>query len=207
MVVVFDLGGTLMEFRGMPAVWVDFYKQGFEHVNQTFHLSLTEAEIDQSVEMMKFYNPRIHYREKEISPVEIFQQATGHWTHQIDLEKIIACFFDGMNLEAVIYDDSFRLLEKYRSEGAFLACLTDLPSGMPDDIFKKPLGKLIDQFDFYVSSQSCGYRKPNRFGLDEIAGHFHVDVTELLLIGDEEKDRQTAKNAGCAFQWIGEMLK
>ena len=30
MVVVFDLGGTLMEFKGMPPVWTDYYKNGFD---------------------------------------------------------------------------------------------------------------------------------------------------------------------------------
>lgn len=30
--IVFDLGGTLMQYAGMPHSWVDFYRQGFESV-------------------------------------------------------------------------------------------------------------------------------------------------------------------------------
>lgn len=205
MVVVFDLGGTLMEFRGMPSVWIDYYQTGFEQINEKFHLALTEEEINQSVEILKFYNPRINYRETEISPLELFKYATNHWDKKPDLQKLIECFFDGLHLEPVIYDFSFDLLEKYRSDGYSIACLTDLPCGMPDYLFKKALEGLLDKFDLYVSSQSCGYRKPNRFGLDYIADHFNVDVTELLFIGDEEKDKQTAKNAACKFKYIGDL--
>lgn len=207
MVVVFDLGGTLMEFKGMPPVWTDYYKSGFEYINNKFKLDLTEEEIDKSVDIMKSYNPRTSYREQEISPFEIFKNATDNWNSKIDLEKIVDSFFDGINLEPIIYDYSFDLLEKYKSDGYLIACLTDLPSGMPDYIFKKPLNKLIDKFDLYVSSQNCGYRKPNRFGLDYIADYFNIDVTKLLFIGDEEKDKQAAENAGCEFKFIEDVLK
>lgn len=29
-VIVFDLGGTLMEYEGMPHSWVDYYEQGIQ---------------------------------------------------------------------------------------------------------------------------------------------------------------------------------
>ena len=51
----------------------------------------------------------------------------------------------------------------------------------------------------YVSSASCGFRKPNCTGLRLIAEHFGVPITELVFAGDEEKDRKTAENAGCKF--------
>lgn len=201
-VVVFDLGGTLMEFKGMPPVWVDYYKIGFENINKKFELSLSKDKINKSVEIMKAYNPRVNYRENEIAPEIIFAEATNDWDIELDINEIIKCFFDGINLETIIYDYAFDMIECYRNKGYYIACLTDLPSGMPDYIFKKPLQKLIDKLDLYVSSQSCGYRKPNRFGLDYIASHFNIDVSDLLFIGDEEKDKQAAKNAGCKFAFI-----
>ena len=33
-VAVFDIGGTLMEYKGMPCVWVDYYENGFKHVRE-----------------------------------------------------------------------------------------------------------------------------------------------------------------------------
>lgn len=42
-VLVFDLGGTLMEYKGMPDSWIDYYKQGFETINSYYHCGVSEA--------------------------------------------------------------------------------------------------------------------------------------------------------------------
>lgn len=152
--VVFDLGGTLMEFKGMPPVWIDYYKTGFDSINAKYNLGLSGDDIEKSVELMKSYNPRVNYREIEIDATEIFINATAHWNTELDIVDVIECFFDGINLDTVIYDYAFEMLESYKSNGYKIACLTDLPNGMPDYIFKKPLKSLIDKLDLYVSSQS-----------------------------------------------------
>lgn len=205
-VVVFDLGGTLMEFKGMPPVWIDYYKTGFESVNKAFELKLSDEQINESVEIMKSYNPRVNYREKEISPTEIFTNCTVNWNTNIDVVDIINYFFEGINSNAIIYNYAFDMIDNFKSRGYKVACLTDLPIGMPDDVFKKTIQKLIDELDLYVSSQSCGYRKPNKFGLEYIANYFNVNVKDLLFIGDEEKDKLAAQNASCDFKFIGEII-
>jgi len=206
-VIVFDLGGTLMEFKGMLPVWIDYYKVGFDSINAKYNLGLTDNDIDKSVEIMKSFNPRVNYREKEIAPYDIFKEATADWNKELDINSMIESFFAGINLNTVIYDYTFALLEKYKSNDYNVAGLTDLPSGMPDYIFRKPLAKLIDKLDLYVSSQSCGYRKPNKFGLQYIADYFNADIKDIIFIGDEEKDKQAAQNAGCEFMFIEEMLE
>lgn len=205
-VIVFDLGGTLMEFSNMPPVWKDYYEIGFSNVNKKYNLGLSNDEIYKSSEIMKSYNPRVNYRETEIAPEIIFTDATSFWNSDIDINTIIKAFFDGINLDTIIYNYSFDLIEKYRNNGYKIACLTDLPNGMPDYLFKNPLKALIDKLDLYVSSQSCGYRKPNKFGLEYIADYFNSDIKNLLFIGDEEKDRHAAINAGCKFKFIGDIL-
>ncbi|MGN0515727.1 HAD family hydrolase, partial [Eubacterium sp.] len=179
---------------------------GFESVNSKFNLSLSNEEIEKSVEIIKSYNPRVNYREKEIEPCDIFKDAISHWNIEIEINRVIESFFEGIRLDAVIYDYAFDLIDSYKQDGYFVACLTDLPSGMPDYIFKKPLQMLIDKLDLYVSSQSCGYRKPNKFGLQYIADYFDVDVKSLLFIGDEKKDKLAAQNADCEFKCINELL-
>ena len=42
---VFDIGGTLMEYKGMPGVWVDYYENGFLHVCEKLLPQLTEKNI------------------------------------------------------------------------------------------------------------------------------------------------------------------
>ena len=61
-VIVFDLGGTLMEFAGMPLLWVDYYENGFKSIAENFQYNISKDDIDLSVKIMKSYNPRVNYR-------------------------------------------------------------------------------------------------------------------------------------------------
>ena len=77
--------------------------------------------------------------------------------------------------------------------------MTDLPSAIPDEIFRRDISELLGCFDYYVSSTVAGYRKPNCKGLQMISERFSFPITKLIFIGDEEKDRRTAINAHCKF--------
>lgn len=198
-VIVFDIGGTLMEYVGMPYSWVDYYKQGFDAVNEKYSLCATETDIEKSIEILKKYNPRVNYREVEYSPEFLFTKATEHWKKNIDLNAFIDTFFEGFNLKAIVYPDTVITLKKLKGMDCAIAALTDLPSSMPDELFKRDIPELLDLFDLYISSQISGFRKPNATGLKMISEHFGVDISELVFVGDEEKDRLTAVNAGCRF--------
>lgn len=131
-VVVFDLGGTLMQYVGMPYSWVDF-------------------------------------------------------------------FWDGLELKAEIYSDTIEVLSILKEKGYYLVALTDLPNAMPDEIFKSGISEMLKYLDYYVSSSVAGYRKPHNKGLQMISDKVGIPITELLFVGDEEKDRKTALNAKCKF--------
>lgn len=204
--VVFDLGGTLMEFKGMPPDWSRFYNTGFAGINQKYKLGLTNTEIQRSADIMASYNPRVTQRDIEIAPFVIFKESISDWANTPNVNDIIECFFDSLNLEVIIYDYALTLIENLRSDGYRIACLTDLPNGMPDYIFKEPIKELISKLDLYVSSENCGTRKPNPNGLIKIAEYFGIKTEEILFIGDEEKDKETAANAGCKFMFINELL-
>ena len=51
--VVFDLGGTLMEYKGMPLNWDEYYYRGFQNVNQLNELSLAEEDILNATKVLK----------------------------------------------------------------------------------------------------------------------------------------------------------
>ena len=197
--VVFDLGGTLMEYLGMPHNWSDYYRQGFERVNSNFSLNLTDEIIETSIEILKSYNARINYREIEYAPEYIFGEVMRDWNADISAADAISAFFEGMELRAEIYEDTIPCLTRLEEKGIKIAALTDLPTAMPDEMFKKDIDSLLGNLDLYVSSLSCGYRKPNKFGLAFIAERFGMKIEDLLFVGDEEKDRLTAQNAACAF--------
>ena len=196
-VIVFDLGGTLMEYEGMPHSWISYYEDCFNAVNSRFSLKLTGDDIRRSVEVLKEYNPRYKTREIEYSPEFLFQEATVHWNTDIALHDIITAFFSGMKLTAKIYDDTVPVVTKLRENGVKVAALTNLPSSMPDSLFKADISQILEILDLYVSSEICGYRKPNMAGLEYIAKHFDVSARDLIFVGDEKLDIDTAQNADC----------
>lgn len=197
--VAFDLGGTLMEYAGMPLSWSEYYKDGFQAINAHFGCAVDENAIAHSVEIMKNYNPRVSHRETELAPEYIFEKALAHWPCKPPAAECSQVFFEGIHLQPKIYPDTLPALQELQSSGIKTAALTDLPNAMPDSLFRKDITPILDHLDLYVSSASCGFRKPNRRGLQLIAESFSLPMSALLFVGDEEKDRQTAQNAGCRF--------
>ena len=43
-IIVFDLGGTLMQYVGMPYSWVDFYYKGFNAIIQKYDYNIKKEE-------------------------------------------------------------------------------------------------------------------------------------------------------------------
>lgn len=196
-VIVFDIGGTLMEYKNMPLSWLDFYKGGFRYVCNELSLNITEDDIAKSFEVLKSYNPRINPREVDVTHEVIFSEATAHWQGKFELSDVINKFYESMNLTACIYPETLDFLDKLKAEGYIIAALTDVAIGMPDELHKSYFPELLPYFDMYVSSITCGYRKPNPKGLSDIAENFGVAPSEMIMIGDEEKDIKTAKRFGC----------
>ena len=186
-----------MEYKNMPLSWLDFYKDGFRYVCSELSLNITENDIDKSFEVLKSYNPRINPREIDVTPEVIFSEATAHWQGKFELSDVINKFYESMNLTAYIYPETFDFLDKLRVKGYKIAALTDVAIGMPDELHMSYFPDLLPYFDMYVSSISCGYRKPNPKGLLDIAENFGVTSYEMIMIGDEEKDIKTAKRFGC----------
>lgn len=196
-VIVFDIGGTLMEYRDMPNMWADFYKPGFEYVRKNLGLDLTDEDLEKSVDILKSFNPKINYREIDYKPEKIFSDVTAHWKIEFDLKKVIDTFFSSMKLTPYIYPETIQFLKNLRDKGYIIATFTDVATGMPDELHKSCFEELLEYFDLYVSSISCGYRKPNPKALQDISAYFKASVERIVFIGDEEKDIATAKRFGC----------
>ena len=56
---------------------------------------------------------------------------------------------------------------------------------------------LLPYFDLYVSSLSCGYKKPNPKGLRDISEQLGIAPENMVMIGDTHRDVNAAKNIGC----------
>lgn len=197
--IVFDLGGTLMQYVGMPHSWADYYPQGFAAILEKFRCFVPQETVEASIEMLKDLNPRIHYRETEYSAESVFTKVLEAWHLDVPIQSCIEAFWSGLKLQAKIYPETIPVLQELREKGWVIAALTDLPSAMPDELFKRDISGLLEYFDYYVSSSVSGYRKPNGRGLQMISEKFTTPVTELLFVGDEEKDRETALRVDCQF--------
>ena len=206
-VVVFDLGGTLMQYVGMPHSWVEFYNQGFEAIIQNYSCDVSKEDVEKSLQMLKSFNPRVNYREVEYSADYIFSKVLEHWQIEVPIADCVKTFWSGLKLSAEIYPDTIPVLQALKEKGYRIATLTDLPSAMPDEVFKKDISELLGYFDYYVSSAIAGYRKPHIKGLQMIADKFGVPMPELVFVGDEEKDKKTASNANCKFVQIQRIEK
>lgn len=191
-----------MQYVGMPHSWVDFYYNGFETIIQKFKVHIPQKVVLQSVQMLKEFNPRVNYREIEYPAEYIFTKVLENWHIEIPIQSCIETFWSGLQLKAEIYSETTNVLQKLKKKGYAIAALTDLPSAMPDEIFKRDIPELMHYFDYYVSSSIAGYRKPNCRGLQMISEKYAIPITELFFVGDEEKDRKTAINANCKFVWI-----
>lgn len=196
-VIIFDLGCTLMKYKGIPDCWVDYYQTAFNHIKEKFNIILIDRDIKYSCEKLTQLNARINYRENEYTPEFVFNEATSHWKNNIPVETIIFEFFRGIKLVPMIYNDTLPCLDDLKRKGYKLSVLTDLPTGMPDYIMKRDFPQILEKIDLYVSSVSCGFRKPNKFGIEYIAKYFNVKSDDMIFIGDEQKDIKAAKNAEC----------
>lgn len=195
--IVFDVGGTLMTYKNMPNIWIEFYKSAFVFVKEKLDLEISDIDIEKSIEILRGYNPKVNYREKDISPEKIFTDATAHWSAEFKLSDVINTFFSSLKLEPYFFSESIQVLNKLKSDGYKIAVLTDVATGMPDELHKSYLTDLLPYFDLYVSSFSCGFRKPNPKGLIDIADYFGCNSDNIIFIGDEEKDIITAERFGC----------
>ena len=186
-----------MEYKGMHLSWVSYYKDSFDYVDRKLSLGLSEKQIDASIEIYKNYNPRIKPREAEIVPEKIFADITSGWNTDVPLKTVIDTFFESLNLEPIIYEDSIPALKQLRGKGLKIAALTDVATGMPDELHKNYVAPLLPYFDLYVSSLSCGFKKPNPKGLEDIARHFNAKPEEMLMVGDDRRDVEVARRFGC----------
>ncbi len=88
-------------------------------------------------------------------------------------------------------------LEKMKASGFRLACVTNKV-----ERFTLPLLKdtgLYDFFDIVLSGDSLPRKKPDPMPLLHACGHFGIEPSEMLLIGDSINDVQAARAAGCAI--------
>lgn len=196
--IIFDLGGTLINYEGIPLYWGDYYINAFENVKKNLTLDLSNKQIFESVEILKKYNPRLYPREIEYESEYIFSHVTQGWNiKENDIADIVKKFFAFFRKNVIVYPDTLEVLQWLKEQSYKTGILTDVPTGMSEELVDMDICSFKSMIDYCISSIKCGYRKPNKSGLNMLSKLLDTKVTNMIFIGDEEKDIFTAKNAGC----------
>lgn len=193
----FDLGGTLIEYVGLPLNWSDYYPSAFARVRSKLDLPLDDAAIASATATLTKYNARINPREVEYSSTHIFSEATATWdlnNHSAD--DVALCFYGFFQDKMEVYPDAQRILGKLTQQGVKIGVLTDLATGMPDEIAMQGVSALKCKIDHVLTSSAVGFRKPNLAGYVQLADKLGIKAPECVFVGDEEKDIMGANRAG-----------
>lgn len=195
--IIFDLGGTLIDYEGFPHYWGDYYQEALRKVSDKLSLNLTEEQIDIAVETLKKYNPRLYPREIEYTPRFIFKDVFNGWRlAENRFDTAIQVFFNFFQQNLIVYPETEKVLNDLKANGYKIGILTDVPTGMPTELIIQDISLFEDKVDYFLSSVDCGFRKPNKKGIEIIAQSFGVRTQNIAFVGNEIKDIEAAKNAG-----------
>ena len=98
-VAAFDIGGTLMEYKGMPGVWIDYYENGLRAIRDKMLPELTDSDIKAAVTILRGYNPTVKYREADYGYERIFSEILQEWKISgVDIRQLAFCFFESFDL-------------------------------------------------------------------------------------------------------------
>jgi len=112
------------------------------------------------------------------------------------INDIIFTFFKFFRKEVAVFPETIEILNYLKNKDFKVGVLSDVPTGMPGYLIREDMVHILPLIDYVVTSDECGYRKPNKAGLNLLSSEFGISISKLAFIGDEEKDIITARNAG-----------
>jgi len=194
--IVFDIGGTLVEYN-KPLNWSALYRPAWEHISKECDYNLTENDYQHIIFVLSEYNTRINPREYEVSSTQIFTGILGGVDIPMDdMEKVKHLFYSFFRREVSVYPEVEDTLAALVEKGILLGTLSDVAYGMDNQYVLEDIATLKQFITYPYTSNDVGYRKPNVKGLQFLADKMKVDISEILFVGDEEKDIICANNAG-----------
>lgn len=194
--VVFDIGRTLVGYN-KPLNWSGLYRPAIEHISNECSYNLEENDYQHAIEVLTKYNTRINPREYEVSSAQIFTEIINGINVPIgDLEQVKHLFYSFFRRDVTVYPEVENALAELVKRGIQLGTLSDVAYGMDNQYVLDDIVTLKQYIDYPYTSNDVGYRKPSIKGLQFLAEKMNVDISEIVFVGDEEKDMVCANNAG-----------
>jgi len=194
--VGFDIGHTLIDYNS-PLSWKSLYPDALRKIMGICQLNEQEELLDSAIAVLSKYNTREHYREYEVSSDTIFREIFDAWGQDYgklsDAKKVFYGFFQS---SAVCFADTASTLEALSSKGLLLGFLTDIAYGMDNEYSLNDIAEIRHYFSAGFTSVDIGFRKPNVQGFKLLLETLDVLPSQMLFVGDEEKDIVGANNIG-----------
>lgn len=195
--VIFDIGQTLINYKA-PLNWSKLYKPAFETIAEKYGYKFTKEHYRHAIHILTKYNTRIHPRNYEVSSTQIFSEILNGMDEipMEDLEQVKDGFYSFFRQDAAPFPESEQTLKILSAKGIKLGTLSDVAYGMDNVYALDDIASLRNYIDYPFTSNDSGYRKPHAEGLKMLSQKIQLPLTDIVFVGDEEKDITCGKNAG-----------
>jgi len=195
--ITFDLGDTLLYYEGVPLNWSLHYQQALTRGFMAAGCPGSDSSLGVASEILARHNTRLHPREVECSAQRIFSEICEAIAVDTSLQEAISNgFFSYFQQKAVLYADTIAALTALKERGVRIGILTDVAYGMPKAFVERDISPFRDWVDVLLTSVDVGYRKPSPVGYRMLAEALGVAPSQMVYVGNEEKDILGANRAG-----------
>lgn len=194
--VVFDIGQTLVDYR-MPMNWSSLYRPAFEQIAKKYNYSFSEEQYQNAGNVLTKYNTRIHPRDYEVSSTVIFTEILNGMNIDLgEMKQIKESFYTYFRQDCSLFPDVEQTLKTLSAEGIKIGTFSDVAYGMDNIYALEDIASIIKYIEYPFTSNDAGYRKPCTKGLEMLSEKMQTDLSDIVFVGDEEKDMVCARNAG-----------
>lgn len=194
--VVFDIGQTLVDYR-KPMNWSKLYRPAFEQIAEKYHYDFSEEHYQNAGNVLTKYNTRINPRDYEVSSAQIFTEILrGMDINPEDMEQVKESFYTYFRQDCSLFPDVEQTLKTLSEKGITLGTLSDVAYGMDNIYALEDIATVIKYIAYPFTSNDTGYRKSCTKGLEILSEKMRTAISDIVFVGDEEKDMVCAGNAG-----------
>ena len=194
----FDLGETLIHYAGLPLNWQGLYEQALTRVAEACGHPITEGDIRLGEGILSRYNTRLHPRPHEVTADRVLGEVLAAWGLPVvaSMDQAGNAFFGLFQQAYAVYPDTLPTLQALQVQGVRVGVLTDVPYGMPRRFVERDLAPIAEYLDTVLTSVEIGHRKPHSCGYLALAERLGVDPSDMIYVGNEEKDILGANCSG-----------
>ena len=196
--LAFDLGDTLLSYDGIPLDWSDHYSAALHEACAAAKIPADAALLERGIQALSAHNTRLHPREQEVDSRAILGPILPEGLDAAARDAFEAAFFEHFQRHARAYPEARDVLQALGRRGQRIAVLTDVPYGMPRSFVEQDLeaAGLSGDVDLLLTSVEAGWRKPSPQAFNALAEALGVPASELVYVGNEQKDVQGVQAVG-----------